>query len=147
MEGVTSPDGVFEKMQRDGFQVGPHKALQFAREQKRIKIIVVSSIPPEQLERLLLIPAANIDDALTKAISIPARTSKNCSNAKSNQYHPIHKQECKRLIQTFITRNMMAIHLFLKDHRPVFCFSTDLPPQLWRSEGWLSLSILRLDSQ
>lgn len=72
MEGVTTPDEVFAKMTRDGFQVGPHKALQFAREQKRIKIIVVSSLPPEQLRRLLLTPAANIDCALIEAFkSLP----------------------------------------------------------------------------
>jgi nickel-dependent lactate racemase len=67
MEGVASPIEVFKKMQDEGFKVGPHKALQFAREQKRIRIIVVSSIAPERLERLFLVPASDLDAAFTEA--------------------------------------------------------------------------------
>jgi lactate racemase len=68
MEGVTSPAEVFTKLELEGFTVGPHKALQFAREQKRIRIIVVSSIEATKLEKLFLTPAANIQDALEKAL-------------------------------------------------------------------------------
>jgi lactate racemase len=69
MEGVTSTEEVFGKLKEEGFKVGPHKALQFAREQKRIKIIVVSSIDEKRLQRLLLEPAANLDEAFRKALS------------------------------------------------------------------------------
>ncbi|MEI8130928.1 MAG: nickel-dependent lactate racemase [Leptolinea sp.] len=73
MEGVPSPAEVFPKIQKEGFKVGPHKALQFAREQQRIKIIVVSSIDAKRLERLFLTSIANLDAALIEALSfLPA---------------------------------------------------------------------------
>ncbi len=70
MEGITTTEEVFEKLHTEGFKVGPHKALQFAREQKRIKIIIVSSIEDDRLRRLLLEPAANLKEALQKAYCI-----------------------------------------------------------------------------
>jgi nickel-dependent lactate racemase len=39
------------------FEVGPHKAYQFAREAVRINIIIVSEIPPEDLKRWKLTPS------------------------------------------------------------------------------------------
>lgn len=63
MEGITSIDAVFTKLQQEGFKVGPHKALQFAREQRRIRIIVVSSLDADRLSRLLLEPSASLEDA------------------------------------------------------------------------------------
>ncbi|NMB54411.1 MAG: nickel-dependent lactate racemase [Leptolinea sp.] len=72
MEGITSPDEVFIKMKNDGFKVGPHKALQFAREQKRIRIIIVSDIEKKRIERLLLESGENLETAFKKAlISLP----------------------------------------------------------------------------
>lgn len=67
MEGVTSIDAVFSKLRMEGFKVGPHKALQFAREQRRIKIIVVSSIEESRIRRLLLEPADSLQTAFQKA--------------------------------------------------------------------------------
>jgi len=73
MEGVTSTDAVFYKLRMEGFKVGPHKALQFAREQKRIKIIVVSIIEEDRIRRLLLEPAENLKQAYQKAgLFLPA---------------------------------------------------------------------------
>jgi lactate racemase len=67
MEGVTSIDAVFSKLRMEGFKVGPHKALQFAREQRRIKIIIVSSIEADRIRRLLLEPADSLQTAFQKA--------------------------------------------------------------------------------
>ncbi len=67
MKGVTSTEAVFSKLQEEGFKVGPHKALQFAREQKRINIIVVSNIDDNRLRNLLLEPASSILEAYQKA--------------------------------------------------------------------------------
>lgn len=67
MEGVSSIDAVFSKLRMEGFKVGPHKALQFAREQRRIKIIVVSAIEEDRIRRLLLEPADSLESAFTKA--------------------------------------------------------------------------------
>jgi nickel-dependent lactate racemase len=68
LEGITSPNEVFAKIQKEGFKVGPHKALQFAREQKRIKIIVISGIEPDRLERLFLTPSSNLESAIKEAM-------------------------------------------------------------------------------
>jgi lactate racemase len=67
MEGVSTIDAVFTKLRLEGFKVGPHKALQFAREQRRIKIIVVSSINEDRIRRLLLEPADSLQTAFQKA--------------------------------------------------------------------------------
>jgi nickel-dependent lactate racemase len=67
MEGVSSVDAVFSKLRMEGFKVGPHKALQFAREQRRIKIIIVSGIEQERIHRLLLEPAESLQAAFQKA--------------------------------------------------------------------------------
>jgi nickel-dependent lactate racemase len=67
MEGVPSIDAVFTKLRMEGFKVGPHKALQFAREQRRIKIIVVSCIEEDRIRRLLLEPADSLQTAFQKA--------------------------------------------------------------------------------
>jgi nickel-dependent lactate racemase len=67
MEGVSSVDAVFSKLRMEGFKVGPHKALQFGREQRRIKIIIVSGIKPERIQRLLLEPAESLQAAFQKA--------------------------------------------------------------------------------
>lgn len=68
MEGVTSTSQVYTKLKQEGFRVGPHKSLQFAREQDRIRIIVVSSISPSRLERLLLEPSDSLETAFLKAL-------------------------------------------------------------------------------
>lgn len=67
MDGISSIEDVFRKTKETGFKVGPHKALQFAREQQRIRIIVVSEIDEDRLRRLLLEPAENIATAFMKA--------------------------------------------------------------------------------
>ncbi len=67
MEGVSSVDAVFSKLRMEGFKVGPHKALQFAREQRRIKIFVVSGIEDDRIRRLLLEPADSLASAFEKA--------------------------------------------------------------------------------
>ncbi len=69
MEGLTSIKDVYEKLNREGFKVGPHKALQFAREQSRIRIIVVSGLEENRVKRLLLEPAGNLNIAFEKALT------------------------------------------------------------------------------
>lgn len=69
MEGVTSTSQVYAKLNREGFRVGPHKSLQFAREQDRIRIIIVSNISPARLDRLLLESSETIESAFQKALA------------------------------------------------------------------------------
>jgi nickel-dependent lactate racemase len=65
MQGLKSWQQVFDKFNQDGFAVGPHKALQFAREGLRFNIILVSEIPVDIVKTLLLTPAQSLRDALT----------------------------------------------------------------------------------
>jgi nickel-dependent lactate racemase len=64
MQGVVSYDGVFEKFNRNGFRVGPHKAIQFARIGQKAHMVLVSAMNPDLVRQLLLDPAASMDNAL-----------------------------------------------------------------------------------
>ncbi len=68
MEGVKTVDQVFEKFSRQEFMVGPHKAFQFAREMRRIHVILVSEMPPDLVKNLLLTPASNLKGAFHMAL-------------------------------------------------------------------------------
>jgi lactate racemase len=74
MQDVTSPAEVFEKFRRQGFQVGPHKSFQVARDAARVNIILLSEIDPRLVSRLLMTPAASPREALSLALDrlIPA---------------------------------------------------------------------------
>jgi nickel-dependent lactate racemase len=69
MEGVRSPQEVFEKFRALGFRVGPHKAFQVARDAARVNIFLVSQIQPALVSHLLMTPAANVDEAFAQACS------------------------------------------------------------------------------
>ena len=58
---MRSYDEVFAKFEREGFQIGPHKAFQIARDAARVRAILVSEMAPELVRRLLLTPAESID--------------------------------------------------------------------------------------
>ena len=64
MSGMRSYDEVLAKFEREGFQIGPHKAFQIARDAARVRVILVSEMAPELVRRLLLTPAESIDGAL-----------------------------------------------------------------------------------
>lgn len=70
MEGVETPQAVFEKFRQEGFRVGPHKAFQVARDAARVHIILVSDIPGPKIARLLMAPAASLEEAVAKALAI-----------------------------------------------------------------------------
>ncbi len=67
MQGVTSLDAVLEKFRAQGFRVGPHKALQVALVARRVRIILVSSLPADLVRSLLLEPAPDLPAALRMA--------------------------------------------------------------------------------
>lgn len=67
MEGVETPQEVFEKFQAMGFRVGPHKAFQVARIAARVQIILVSEMPTSLVSRLLITPAITLPAALDLA--------------------------------------------------------------------------------
>lgn len=74
MEGVHTPDEVFDKFRARGFRVGPHKAFQVARDARRVKIILLSEIPPQQVSGLLMTPAESLPGAFALAQRILSPT-------------------------------------------------------------------------
>lgn len=68
MVDVKTPQQVFDKFQKEGFLVGPHKAIQFAMASSRINVILVSSINSEKVQRLLLTPSPTLVDAIRVAL-------------------------------------------------------------------------------
>jgi nickel-dependent lactate racemase len=68
MVGVNSVEDVFEKFQREGFRIGPHKAFQIARIAEKVKLFIVSQIPPEKSSKLLFTPYASLPEAISAAI-------------------------------------------------------------------------------
>lgn len=64
MHGMRNWQDVFDQFRQTGFSVGPHKALQFAREGIRFNIILVSDMPPQQVKELLLTPAQSLAEAV-----------------------------------------------------------------------------------
>jgi nickel-dependent lactate racemase len=69
MDGVHSYEEVFTRFQREDFRVGPHKAYQIARDASRVRVFLISSMPPDLVRALLLIPMASIQDALAVALA------------------------------------------------------------------------------
>jgi nickel-dependent lactate racemase len=69
MNGITSFDEVFVKFRQLGFQVGPHKAYQIARDASRVNIIMLSKMDPAKVKQLLLTPAGEIDETIKKILA------------------------------------------------------------------------------
>lgn len=68
MTGLKTPQAVFEKFTREGFRVGPHKAFQVARDAARIHIILISEIPGEKVQDLLMTPASTMQEGILEAL-------------------------------------------------------------------------------
>jgi nickel-dependent lactate racemase len=69
MEGLTSFKAVFERFQREGFRIGPHKAFQIARDAARARVLLVSEMEAGFVRNLLLTPMAGLDQALSLALA------------------------------------------------------------------------------
>jgi nickel-dependent lactate racemase len=69
MAGMASHEAVFERFKREGFRIGPHKAFQIARDASRGRVLLVSDMPPDLVERLLLTPVSSLDEALVRAVA------------------------------------------------------------------------------
>ena len=73
MIDVSTQAEVFQKFERTGFQIGPHKAFQVARIAGRAKLYMVSGLPEALVKKFLLTPAASIEGAIQAMQSqIPA---------------------------------------------------------------------------
>lgn len=74
MAGLESCHAVFQRFQREGFHIGPHKAYLIARDAARVRVLLVSEMDPSLVRRMLLTPATNLDVAVTDALGrLPSR--------------------------------------------------------------------------
>ncbi|OIO88973.1 MAG: hypothetical protein AUK03_15350 [Anaerolineae bacterium CG2_30_64_16] len=67
-EGMTSYGAVFERFRREGFQVGPHKAFQIARDASRVRVLFKTEMAPDFVRRLLLTPISDPNVALAQVL-------------------------------------------------------------------------------
>jgi len=76
MVGMESYTAVFERFAREGFQIGAHKAFQIARDAAQVHTILVSEMPPDFVQGLLLHPAPSLQAALDSVLATqdPTRT-------------------------------------------------------------------------
>jgi len=73
---AKSPSDIIERMRREGFILGAHKAFLFARHMMNADLIIVSDIPSGILEEMHLTPASSIDEALEMAYKKVGRDAK-----------------------------------------------------------------------
>ena len=67
MCAANRPEEIIERMRREGFKIGAHKAFQFARHMMHADLIIVSDILDKILEEMHLTPATSIEEALEMA--------------------------------------------------------------------------------
>lgn len=72
MLDMPSYAAVFERFEREGFQIGPHKAFQIARDAARVRVILISEMAADFVRRLLLQPASSLADAL-RQVELPPK--------------------------------------------------------------------------
>lgn len=70
MEGVETYTAVLDKYRQQGFQVGPHKAIQVALIGQRAQICLFSEMPEDLVKKLLLKPVDNLQKAVS-ALNLP----------------------------------------------------------------------------
>jgi len=69
VQQMSSHTQVLERFSQDGFRVGPHKSFQIARLATQFGIVLVSEIPPELAQKLLLNSAKSVQQAVDGALT------------------------------------------------------------------------------
>ena len=65
---MRSHEAVFERFEREGFRVGPHKAFQISRDAARIHTMLVSDLDDDLVRVLLLHPQPDLQTAIDRAL-------------------------------------------------------------------------------
>ncbi len=74
MQPIQTPQDVFERFQKLGFEVGPHKAFQIARIAERVNLSIVSQMPETLARKFFFTPAENAQSAWdSQSGALPAR--------------------------------------------------------------------------
>jgi nickel-dependent lactate racemase len=66
--GMASHQAVLDRFQSEGFRIGPHKAFQIARDAAPRRVLMVTEMPPEFVQKLLLTPCASLEVAVKTAL-------------------------------------------------------------------------------
>ncbi len=66
--GMSSHQAVLERFQREGFRIGPHKAFQIARDAAPRRLLMVTQMPSELAQNLLLPYCPSLEAALKTAL-------------------------------------------------------------------------------
>jgi nickel-dependent lactate racemase len=69
MADVHSHDEVFTRFEREGFQVGPHKALLISQDSVHRRVYLVSEMSPDLVRGMLLTPADDLEAALAAGLA------------------------------------------------------------------------------
>lgn len=69
MKGINHLEEIPNRFQKEGFNVGPHKAFLLYRQLKNVKIYLVSRLDPSITQRYFLSPFTDIQEALQNAIN------------------------------------------------------------------------------
>ena len=68
MRQVKSQRDVLDRFTREPFRLGDHKAFQIARDATRVRVLMVTEMPPKLCARLLLSRCESLDAALDTAL-------------------------------------------------------------------------------
>ena len=66
---MHSFEQVFKQVAKDGFQIGPHKAWQIARDASRVRVLLRSDMQPDFVRQLLLEPIPDLQAALDSLLA------------------------------------------------------------------------------
>jgi nickel-dependent lactate racemase len=69
VRGMASHAAVIERFRGEGFRIGPHKAFQIARDAARVRVLLVSQMPPDLVRELLLTPCGSVEEAVATALA------------------------------------------------------------------------------
>jgi nickel-dependent lactate racemase len=66
---MRSHEQVITRFKHEGFQVGPHRALQIAHDASRVNVILVLQMEQEVMRSLLLTPSSDVQRALDRCLA------------------------------------------------------------------------------
>jgi len=68
MTWARKPSDIIERLEREGFKMGAHKAYLLARSMIKSRVILVSGLPDRLVEEMHLTPAKTVQEALLLAL-------------------------------------------------------------------------------
>jgi nickel-dependent lactate racemase len=74
--GMISHEAVLERFAREGYRIGPHKAFMISRDASVCRLLFHSEMPADLSRRLLLTPAADLQQAVRDAVAALAAGSR-----------------------------------------------------------------------